>query len=166
MPIFDKCDAIRIHWISYDDNNLLYYDERPLLQRLNHSALHHDFKKYHKSIVRGKDFKGIVFDENNHQPSRYTVPDQCDALGNFERSGKGILCPPKFKYCHFRHYTFKTAEEFVMKVLKGMHQGTKYNFEPMVEEFFKLNKFTEEKLKFLESKFNRTFPKFHKNNAN
>ena len=31
MPIFDKCDVIRIHWIIYDDNDLVYYDNRTLI---------------------------------------------------------------------------------------------------------------------------------------
>ena len=165
MPIFDKCDAIKIHWLMYDDNNLLYYDKRPLMQRLNHSASHHHYNNYHKSIVRGKDFKGVMFAGTNHQPLSETVPDQCDAEGNFERLGKGILGYPKYKYCHFRH-SFKTAEEFAIKLLKGMHQGSKYGLEKMVDEFFRLNTFTEEKLKVFEIIFKTTFPKYHKNNTN
>ena len=164
MPIFDKCDTIRIHWIPYDDNNLVYYDERPIMQRLNHSVRHHQLNRYHKSIVRGKDFNGTVFTGTMHQPVPGTISEQCDAEGNFEKFGIGRLGYPKYKYCHFRHYTFKTAEEFTLKILKGSHKGAKYNIENMVDEFFKLNAFTEEKLRVLERIFNRTFPKFHKNN--
>ena len=165
MPFFDKCDVIKIHWLMYNDNDLIYYDERPILKRLNRSAVYSDMKKYHKSIVRGKDFKGVVFAGTMHQPLSETIPEQCDAEGNFEKLGKGILGYPKYKYCHFRHYTFKTAEEFTLKILKGSHQGVKYNIENLVDEFFKLNAFTEEKLRVLERIFNRTFPKFHKNST-
>ena len=38
---------------------------------------------------------------------------------------KGILkkiekvSNPKYKYCHIRHYMYKTAEEFALKILRG-----------------------------------------------
>ena len=38
-PMFDKCDAIRIHWIIYNDNNLIYYDNRTLKERFTHGLL-------------------------------------------------------------------------------------------------------------------------------
>ena len=47
-----------------------------------------------------------------------------------------------------------------------MHQGSKYGLEKMVDEFFRLNTFTEEKLKVFEIIFKTTFPKYHKNNTN
>ena len=31
--IFDKCDFIKIHWADSQDNNLIHYDPRPLLER-------------------------------------------------------------------------------------------------------------------------------------
>ena len=34
MSNFDKCDVVRIHWLIYNDNNLVYYDERPIMERL------------------------------------------------------------------------------------------------------------------------------------
>ena len=40
--IFDKCDFIKIHWANAKDNDLLYYDKRPLFQRFK--------KTYIKSI--------------------------------------------------------------------------------------------------------------------
>ena len=163
MPIFDKCDAIRIHWIAYDDNNLVKYDSRPIRERLNHSVSESHFSRFHKSIVRGKDYKGTVFTGTMHQPVFETVPEQCDAEGNFEKFGIGILGYPRYKYCFFRHYTFKTSEEFTMKILKGLHQNHKYDIDGMVDEFFKLNKYTDEKLKVLEHIFNKTFPKYHNN---
>ena len=163
MSVFDKCDVIRIHWLVYDDNGLVYYDERPIRQRLNHSNFYYHMKKYHKSIVRGKDFKELIFTESVHQPISEIVPKQCDALGNLEKLRKAILTPPKYKYCHFRHYTFKTAEEFAMKMLRGRHKGTKFKIEEMVDEFFKLNAFTKEKLEVIERILNMTFSKFHQN---
>ncbi len=163
MPIFDKCDVIRIHWLIYDDNNLVYYDERPVFQRLNHSVFHNINNRYHKSIVRGKDYKGVLFDRTMHQPVMSTIPNQCDAIGNFETLGLGTLGFPKYKYCYFRHYKYKTAEEFSLKLLRGRHRGIKYKIEYKIDQFFRLNTFTEKKLKVIERILNRTFPKYHGN---
>ena len=162
LTVFDKCDTVKIHWIMYDDNNLLYYDNRTLIERFNHSLPHHGLNVYHKSIVRGKDYGALIFQEGAHQPDSKLVYDQCDALGNFERLGKGIMGSPKYKYCWFNHYTFRTAEEFAMKLLRGLYGGVKYNYEGKLNEFKNINELTEEKLKIIENILNTTFPNFHK----
>ena len=163
MPVFDKCDVIKIHWLPFDDNNLVYYDDRPLFERLNHSVYNNFIGKFHKSIVRGKNYDGVVFDKSMHQPNLNTVSEQCDALGNFERLKFGYLGIPKYKYGYLRHYSYKTAEEFAVKMIRGRHRGTKFNLEEQLNYFFRLNKFTEEKLRVIEHILNRTFPKYHKN---
>ena len=60
MPVFDKCDVIKIHWLPFDDNGLLYYDKRPFMERLNHPVYNNVYGDFHKSIVRGKDYKNII----------------------------------------------------------------------------------------------------------
>ena len=165
MSNFDKCDVARIHWLIYNDNNLVYYDERPIMERLNHSVFPSQWNKFHKSIVRGKDFKGVMFNGSMHQLLTETITQQCDAEGNIEKNGKGILTNPKYKYCHIRHYIYKTAEEFAMKILRGRHRKTKFKVEETVDGFFKLNTFTEEKLEVIERILKMKFPKFHKNST-
>jgi len=66
MPIFNKCDVIRIHWIIYDDNNLVYYDNRPVNERFTHGQPHSKHNIFHKSIIRGKDFGPVAFGKNLH----------------------------------------------------------------------------------------------------
>ena len=163
MPIFDKCDTIKIHWYIHDDNNLLYYDERPLMERLNHSLPHHSLNVYHKPIVRGKDYGALIFPDTAHQPDEDIVHEQCDALGNIERLGKGILGSPKFDLCRLSHFTFKTSEEFAIKLLRGVFNNIKYDMESKLNDFNSVNPLTEEKIKVIENIVNRTFPKFHKN---
>ena len=162
MPVFDKCDTVKIHWLPYDDNNLVFYDNRTLMERLNHSVNLYDFTRFHKSIVRGKDYKGNMFYDSIHQPNTSTVTEQCDALGDFERLKLGYLGYPKFKYGYFRHFTYKTAEEFSLKMIRGNNGREKYNYDKKLEDFFHLNKFSKEKLGVIEEILNRTFPKYHK----
>ena len=162
MPIFDKCEAIKIHWLMYDDNNLLYYDKRPLRERLNHSLPHNEYNAYHKSLLRGKEYNAVVFPENNHQPNDDF--QQCDAEGNIEKLGKAVLGPKKYKYSYIRHFSYKTAEEFGFKLLRGFQQNIKYNYEGKIMGFAKVNELTDEKLKVIENVVKQTFPKLHKNN--
>ena len=164
-PMFDKCDVIRIHWLIYDDNNLTYYDNRPLKERFTHALPHHNLNIYHKSIVRGKDYGVNMFSEQKtaHQPTML-VSEQCGAIGNFEKLGKDIMMPPHFELCHLRHHTFKTAEEFALKMLRGDSGANKYDFDFIMGAFAGVNEITEEKLKVIEHIANKTFPKYHKNN--
>ena len=163
MPVFNKCDAIRIHWIMYDDNNLLYYDKRPLKERFNHSLPNNKLNIYHKSIVRGKDYNTTVFvyGSASHEPN-HNITSQCDALGNIERLAQGRMYSPKYKYCYIRHHTYKTAEEFAVKLLRGGHQLRKYDADSYMNVFSQINVLTEEKLNLIEHIVNRTFPKYHK----
>ena len=165
MPIFNKCDVIRIHWLMYDDNNLLYYDKRPLNERFNHSLPHNSHNIYHKPVMRGKDYGVVLFMEERtaHQPSRL-VTEQCDAVGNFERLGRGIMGSPKFKYCYIKHFSCKTAEEYAIKMLRGIEQSQKYDYEKRLDYFKVMNELSEEKLNLIENIVNRTFPKYHQNN--
>ena len=163
MPVFDKCDAIRIHWMMYDDNNLLYYDKRPLKERFNRPLPNNPLNIFHKSIVRGKEYNTTVFvpGSGSHEPN-HEIKAQCDALGNIEILADGRMYSPKFQYCYIRHHCYKSAEEFAFKLLKGMHQSTKYDMDFIMGLYSQVNRVTEEKLKIIEHITNRTFPKFHK----
>ena len=163
MPVFNKCDVIRIHWKVFDDNDLIYYDNRSLKERFTHSSSYSKFKRFHKSIVRGKDYGDIVFSKSPHQPDKH-IKDQCDALGNYESPGFGKLTKPKYDYCFIKHYRYKTAEEFAVKLLRGRHRSSKYDYDELLKGFFKVNQLSEEKIQVIEYILNRSFPKYHKRN--
>ena len=67
-------------------------------------------------------------EKSANQPSSL-IKNQCNAIGNIENYGKGIMTPPHFELCHLRHHTFKTAEEFALKMLRGGSEGNKYDFD-------------------------------------
>ena len=47
---FKKCDFIKVHWVIPTDNDLMYYDPRPLLERFKPPYIK---SPYIKSIIRG-----------------------------------------------------------------------------------------------------------------
>ena len=42
---FDKCDFIKFHWVITTDNNLIYYDKRPLFERFKPPYIKKQFIK-------------------------------------------------------------------------------------------------------------------------
>ena len=76
------------------------------------------------------------------------------------------MTPRRYKYCYIKHFKYRTAEEFALKILRGRKQLTKFDFDKYLDIYFSINKFTDEKLKLIEHILKRTFPKYHRNNFN
>ena len=66
-PIFKNCDAIAFNWLMYTDNNLVYYDNRKLVERFTEPLYSTDANRYVKSIVRGNLTKtAFIPGKTNH----------------------------------------------------------------------------------------------------
>ena len=73
--------------------------------------------------------------------------------------------PPLLKYTYLMHFTTKTIEEYLNKIIKrGVIQNQAFNIIEAIHKFFQINNFTEEKLKIFENAFNKTFDQFRNNN--
>ena len=69
--IYDKCEAILFNWVIYTDNDLLFYDKRPLIERFTTPNFQTFANMYVKSIVRGGLNKTIFLPKSsNHVPER------------------------------------------------------------------------------------------------
>ena len=69
--IYDKCEAILFNWVIYTDNDLLFYDNRPLIERFTTPNFQTFANMYVKSIVRGGLNKTIFLpNKSNHVPER------------------------------------------------------------------------------------------------
>ena len=158
-PIFNNCDSIAINWLMYTDNNLLYYDKRPLVERFIEPSYSNYANKFVKSIIRGNlTVPDSPIGVCSHSPIE--VSKKCDSMG---QSTKAIdQLDPNFKYAYLKHYNTKTAEEYAYKILKGDVEYKPYeSIEHRVDLFFEHNSFSKEKLKVFEDKLNRSFPKFY-----
>ena len=164
---FNKCDVVKIHWLMYYDNDLVYYDNRTLNERFSKPSYNSDDNKYHKSILKGKIYNGKLWEVSlgPHQPNESLV-NMCDAVGKLANTRHGILGHPNYKYGHIKHFRTKTAEEFAYKILRGYDLGQKFYIDKAIDYFFNNNKFTKEKLEIFERLLNRTFPKYHHTDEN
>ena len=157
--IFSKCESISFNWLIYTDNELIFYDNRTLLERFTTPYYEDKDNGYVKSIVRGNLNKIIFY------PKAYThVPSInlsiCDSKGNLinpKRYDSCSIIPPIYDYGYLKHFTTKTAEEYCVKIKRGRCGGRKYDINERVNLFFYHNKFTKEKLKAFENAFNMSF---------
>ena len=151
--IFEKCEAILFNWLMYTDNDLIYYDKRTLLERFTTSNIENPINFYVKSIIRGGLNKTIFYPrQSSHVPDPNVAI--CDSKGTLltEYNSFGVS-PPVFKYGCLKHFSTKSTEEYVKKIKRGTNRNLAYRVEERLENYFKINKFSQEKLKFFESKF-------------
>ena len=162
--IFDKCDFIKFHWVINTDNDLIYYDKRPLFDRFKPPYIKLDGIK---SIVRGNitDLKYWV-----HSP--YFSPKRnitCNNEGkriyykniNFER-----IKPININKAYIIHFRFKSTEEFIIKMKRGYSNWLKNKLGKTIREniytFLKVNKPTKEKLNLIERELKIDLSKYKK----
>ena len=160
-PIFKKCESISINWLIFSDSNLLYYDNRSVLERFT-SPNYKDRKNIVvKSIIRGNLNKKVFYpNSSSHVPNKRVI--RCNSIGKIlKRYSKFYVKPPLLKYAYLMHYTTKTAQEYVNKIKRGSNKNAIYNVIESLQYFFDINDLTEEKLNLFEKAFNRTFDQFH-----
>ena len=154
---FDKCEAVLFNWLIYTDNDLLYYDNRTLLERFTSPKYDSKANTYVKSIVRGGLNKTIFYPKkSSHVPDSKVII--CDSKGRILTKYNVFgVSPPVFDYGVLKHFTTKTAEEYVNKTKRGVNGNVVLKPEDRIMVFFSHNKFTEEKLKIFEKGFNKSF---------
>ena len=160
---FNKCQLIFFNWVIYDDNDLINYDNRKLIDRFTHPKL-----KYYqgKSFIRGNINNLVV--PTTHIPG-INVFNFCNSNGKFihPRNFIGNKFEESSK-AYIKHFYTKTAEEFCRKVNKGhahFHKDhPKYinSINLRLNLFFKINKVTQEKIKIIEKCLNMKLNRFKK----
>ena len=155
--IFDKCEAVLFNVLVHTDNNLVHYDNRPLNVRFTEPHYNLQANNLVKAIVRGNLNKTVFVDgKPNNTPVKGV--EICDSKGRkITKYDSYFLIPPVFDYGYLKHFTTKTAEEYITKILKGTPGGHPHNVDDRIKIFFEYNKFSEEKLKIFENYFNRSF---------
>ena len=136
---------------------MIYYDNRTLHERfpeLQPNIIKE--KKHYKGNYRYKFIlRGNISNPNiNYYNLISTDVSGCN--GNGEKSiliSDKVMKNPDFKLYYIDHYYFKSVEEFVEKINKGDNYfGQKMSFKKVrIKRFFKYNKVTLEKIKYIEN---------------
>ena len=150
---FYHCKKIYLHWILHTDNNLLYYDNRPLSIRFPQIENTSRPKKKGKlatikSIIRG----GI---KNMKIECPHLLSSDINGCNGFGKKINSIGVQTNnidYKYYYIDHYFCKSTEEFINKINKGcalVANDTNYKL-ARIRVYFSYNKITLEKVKMIE----------------
>ena len=156
---FNEFDMIHINWMIFSDNNLIHYEDKPVIERFTTPVLPLDWKKnlligenFHvKSIVRG-GLDGVKWVLTPHTPNG--VEKCCDASGK-KTKAESPFQKNDYTYAYFKHFTTKTIDEWLeIKMKRGYPDGNKDFFKKNnpIKEFFKVNQVTEDKVNFIKEK--------------
>ena len=155
LPIYEGYQMIHINFLTYGDNNLVRYEDKPVLDRFTEPIRPLNFIK-RNNIVENSHIKSVIrggievkWDRTPHTPSNDIKC--CDCSGK-ECNSSSPFVPYIYTNALLRHFPTKTIEEYRdIKVKRGYPDGNKDFFKKndWVNEFFLYNKKTQEKLRFL-----------------
>lgn len=155
LPIYNEYQMIHINFLTYGDNNLVRYEDKPVLKRFTKPIMPLNFIK-RNGIVENSHIKSIIrggievkWDKTPHTPSNNIKC--CDSSGKECNSSSPFL-PYIYTNALLRHFPTKTIEEYRdIKVRRGYPDGNKDFFKKndWINEFFLYNEKTQEKLRFL-----------------
>jgi len=156
---FNKCDFIRLHWVSTNDNGLVHYDNRSLFERFKPPYF---IDTFIKTIVKGNipKLKYWVHSPQLSPERKISCINTGDLFdGNYLSEGCHKINVEKSFVIHFR---FKSTEELIAKYKRGLSNwfGNRENEVSVLNrklyEYFEQNEITFEKLDYVEKELNIT----------
>ena len=153
---FNKCQRIQLNWYFHTDNNLIYYENRPLAERFPEKE-----KKWNGIKIGGNEGIKSILKGNIDIPIRDThilnkklIP--CDGFGKIKEIQDISTNESDHYYYYIDHYYCKSTEEFAQKLLRGSvaHGNNTDHYLKRIFVYFSMNVLTEEKINYLESKTN------------
>ncbi len=158
---FNFCQNVKINWILFTSNNSLYFEDKPLEERVNIPLFNSKENVHIKSTVRGKLSKNYWLKARNSHTSIINFTS-CSSSGRIVNYKSPFIAPPDFKFAFLKHHQNKSFEEYCLKIRRGRPiPNFKSYREEMKIKLFKDNKNNPEKLNILKKVFNETNFKFH-----
>ena len=162
QDVFEDADTVCAPWVTYDDNDLLHYDDRPVVERFTRES---DYQwRLVKSFVRTN--KKMYNDAMRHiihtfrlEGDRVKFADGSKLLYvnnvmNFYEVKESTVNDSK---CVVNHYKTKTIEEYLEKRYNRLWAQDDIFAKPILEtidktleDFFKYCKKTDEKMKIID----------------
>ena len=159
-PLFQKCQAIQLNMYFHTDNNQLYYKNKSLVERFPEKIT--TPIGFLKTIIRAKTPVQI---KCPHELNKTLI--SCDGFGNYNNDSKGLIITkkPDFEYYYIDHYSYKSTEEFVKKIMRGsairgFDIAMKYK---KISWYFEVNKITKEKIDLIENLTSLNLSKYRLN---
>lgn len=158
---FNDTDTILIPWLMFTDNNLIYYESKPVVNRFTTPV--YDIKVGMKSIVKANLYFDSFYKTYDCLIHEFLPYKNCKCKFNngvlvtFDNTKHNLWknkIVTKNDICVLNHYKTKSTEEYLTRHL-GRHWGTciersknKKSIEECKKEYFKYNTYTIEKESF------------------
>ena len=158
--IFEKCEIIHLNLVCHTDNNLLYYEDKPLKERFPEITPKHKLcgKRLEvKSIIWGNLSKVKI--TNIHRGDTHLK--RSNGFGH-RNSYHGIYATENdYEFNYIDHYYSKSTEEFVQKLIKNdlIYTSVRYKIF-RVSKYFAQSEITKEKIDFIENRTGLNLSKF------
>lgn len=153
---FKEAQCIELFWKVYGDNNMIYSNGKPLIDRFTEESTSDHVKYFHnrfcKPIVKGhleQYSHNNLFTYDMHV--LFNVSNICDCNGNKYFLQISPVNDPIYGDAHINHYMTKTISEFIKQKYLGLdanYNDTRCSF----EYFFLINDITQEKIDYIKSK--------------
>ena len=156
--VFDKCDFIKLHWRIPSDNNLLHYENKSLFERFQRPYY---TSNHIKSIIRGHIDNLIYWIHSPKiSPERNVTCDNIGRIINKTNLNFQSIMKVNTDRAYFVHFFFKSTEEFINKYRRGYKDWPHLKVNAFIQNYFKNNKLTIEKVEMFENAFNITLEKY------
>ena len=166
-PRYNNCDVIKINWLCYGDNGLIYYNNESLKKRFTKVANVVFFNSQIKSIIKINNKSNIIWGNRGAHRPLVNVKNSCDSLGNPVGKDVWQINPPQYRFIYLDHYFTKSSEEFAKRFVRGVasylkeYNKTKY-YERLLDTYFDINNFSLHKLSIFEKKINASLKEYIK----
>lgn len=151
LDIYGDANAIYFNWRMMDDNDLLRYERKPVIERFTRGVDNAD-NKHIKAMLKCTLVPPIRF-ANPHNIRRCGSEVKCVySDGSRGISSSPFHTPPSYANAYIKHFYSLTAQEFAMRRLNrgNADSGIKHTKEDIANQFFHINKKTEEKQKMID----------------
>ena len=151
---FKNANQILINWKTYTDNDLIYDDGRPCLERFTTPM---DINKYvqYGNIKENLHIKCIVRTKIANVKCESVHYLSAELLENTTYNNCGTKIMPgafqeiNYELSYIKHFFTKTIDEFINNRIKKWVNWDFHNFVFTLNNFFKVNNLTQEKINYL-----------------
>ena len=152
-PTIKKCDIIKINWVISRDNNLIYYEPKPLFERFRPPYIK---SKFIKSIIKGNisDLEYWVHSPL-YSPSKNITCNCAGKLIHYKTLNFESLTPINVEKAFIIHFRFKSTEELINKNKRGFsnwldNKTLQWTLRGHIDDYFNQNEITLEKINYIE----------------
>ena len=140
QEIFEDTDTVLIPWVEYDDNNLIYYDDRPVMERFTHLTSRHgwnlvkSFARTNKEIYDDSMRNMIHCFKLQGDRIKYANGRCIPFINNMSNWYMANDLVVNTSNCILNHYKTKTIEEFLRRRVNRVWTQDDFFSRPVLEK--------------------------------